>query len=149
MHNSSNNKRNISASPSFTKTVLGRVFLLVFALAFFLQQLQAFSFLNNSISCNKSATVLLRSIHGHQPHFSLLPPQTSVKTAIEMELAEDDDKHIGEQETFNHFYQRNAGDELAYHCILQSRYLQLISSLQKQPEVEYFILYHSWKKHIA
>ena len=144
-----NNKRNSTTIPSFAKTVLGRVFLFIFASTFFLQQLQAFSFLNNSVSCNKGSTDFLRLSHGQEPHFSLLAPQATVKTAVEMELAEDDDKHIGEQETFSHFYQKNAGDELAYHCILQSRYLQLISSLQKQPEVEYFILYHSWKKHIA
>jgi len=128
---------------------LGRIFLFVFASTFFIQQLQAFSFLKNSASPNKGSTDFLQSVHAQEPHFSLLPPQATVKTAVEMELAEDDDKHIWEQETFNHFYQKNAGDELAYHCILQSRYLQLISSLQKQPEVEFFILYHSWKKHIA
>jgi hypothetical protein len=149
MRISSNNKRNASNSQSFSKTVLGRIILLVFASTFFLQQLQAVSFLNNSLSFNKSSVAFLETMHDHYPHISILPPQASAKTIIEMELAEDDDKHIGEQETYSHFYQKNSGDELAYHCILQSRYLQLISSLQKKTEVEYFILYHSWKKHFA
>ncbi|MFM2231358.1 MAG: hypothetical protein RJB31_59 [Bacteroidota bacterium] len=145
----SNNKRNPSSNQSFSKTVLGRIILLVFASTFFLQQLQAVSFLNSSISYNKSAVGFFETTQDKQLQISTLSPQASAKTIIEMELAEDEDKHIGEQETYSHFYQKNSGDELAYHCILQSRYLQLISSLQKKTEVEYFILYHSWKKHIA
>lgn len=125
------------------------MFLFVFAIVFFLQQLQAFSFLNNSFSCNKSSINFLETANDQETHISLLPPHASAKSIIEMELAEDDDKHIGEQEIYNHCCQRNAGDELAYHNVLQSRFLQLISSVQKQPEVDYFILYHSWKKHIA
>lgn len=149
MRYSSNNKRNASNHQSFSKTVLGRIFLFIFASTFFLQQLQAFSFLNNSLSFNKSAVEFLETTHDQHPHISILPPHASAKTIIEMELAEDDEKHIVEQEAYSYFYQKNSGDELAYYSVLQSRYLQLISSVQKQPEVDYYILYHSWKKHIA
>lgn len=131
------------------KTVTRQFFLVVFSFVFFLQQVQAFSFLGNSVNENKSTSGFCKVNKALTTHFSLVHQQEPALTSVEMEVAEDDDKQDADVEFYESLVNKNGSEELAYDCILRSRYLQLISSGQQQTEVDFFVLYHSWKKHIA
>jgi hypothetical protein len=149
MQNKFNKKKQVLFNWSFARTITRQFFLLVFAFVFFLQQVQAFSFLSNSVSQGKSSSVSYKVNKAFYTHFSLVHQQEPALTSVEMEVAEDDDKQDADVEFCESLVNKNGSKELAYDCILRSRYLQLISSEHQQTEVDYFILYHSWKKHLA
>ena len=149
MQNKFNNKKYGSFNHAYIKTVTRQFFLVVFSFVFFLQQLQAFSFLSNTVNQEKTASGFCRIDKTSGAHFSIVLPQEPVLSSVEMEAAEDDEKQDADVEFYESLANKNTSDELAYDCILRSRYLQLISSEHQQTEVDFFILYHSWKKHIA
>ena len=149
MQNKISNKKRVVFNWSFARTVTRQFFLVVFAFVFFLQQLQAFSFLSNSVNQGKPASVFCKATKILSTHFSLVHQQEKALASVEMEVAEDDDKQNADLEFYESLANNNTSDELAYDCILRSRYLQLISSERQQTEVDFFILYHSWKKHLA
>jgi len=149
MRNKISNKNQVSFNCSFARTVTRQFFLVVFAFVFFLQQLQAFSFLANKVNHEKSTSGFCNINKNSGNHFSLILPEEPSFATVEMEVAEDDEKQYADVEYCESLSYTYTPDEQAYNCILRSRYLQLISSEQQQTEVDYFILYHSWKKHIA
>jgi|GEM_PF-2538205 len=149
MCNKISNKKQDSFNCSFARTVTRQLFLVVFAFVFFLQQLQAFSFLANKVNQEKSASGFCKINKTGGNRFSLVLPQEPSFATVEMEVAEDDEKQNADVECNESISYSYTSDEQAYNCILRSRYLQLISSEQQQTEVDYFILYHSWKKHLA
>jgi len=149
MQNKISNKKRVVFNWSFARTVTRQFFLVVFAFVFFLQQLQAFSFLSNSVNKGKLASVFCNATKTLSTHFSLVSQLEPALAFIEMEAEEDEDKQNADVEFYESLSFNYTSDALAYNCILRSRYLQLISSERQQTEVDFFILYHSWKKHIA
>ncbi len=127
-------------------------FVFLLALIFFVQQLAAFSISNITASgtdtafetahTNKAAVQLLYAVH--------LPYQSSpVGFEMEIEVAEEDDTKNDLEDFCNNLAAIHAVEEQVYTSFLRSRYLQLASSVHDQPAVPFFILYHSWKNHLA
>lgn len=143
-----NIKPNALNSSFFTK-LMKILFLFVFSFTLFLQQLHALSFLSNSENLQKKFSVLLQVPHANSLSLSLLPPNNSKPSVIEMELEEDDDHHNDGQEYCNKNSKNFLAEGLVYNCILRIRYLQLFFSVYHQPVVSFFILHHSWKNYIV
>ena len=123
-------------------------FIAFFAGAFLLQQLHAFSFTTHEEGLKKTSFNQVKPTESCFEHFLIQPPTEPKESAMEMEVAEDDE-HASEQESFNHFSQQSFIYDHAFDCIIRSRYLQLTNSVQQHPALPFFILHHSWKNHIA
>ena len=128
MQNTIGNKKQRLFNWAFTRTVTRQFFLVVFSFVFFLQQLQAFSFLSNAVNLDKSKSGICRINKTQGVHFSLVRPQEPALPSVEMEAAEDDEKQNADVEFCQSLVYKYGSEELAYNCILRSRYLQLISS---------------------
>lgn len=149
MQNKFNKKKQFQSNLVFARTATRQLFLVVFSFVFFLQQLQAFSFLSNTVNQENTASGFCKIDKTSGTHFSFVRQQEPVLPSVEMEAAEDDEKQDADVEFYESPAAKNGSEELAYDCILRSRYLQLISSEHQQTEVDLFILHHSWKKHLA
>jgi hypothetical protein len=143
----SDKKRRVLHS-SRTKVMMNLFFIVVFSLNLFLQPLQAFS-LANKVSNKEKSTSLTNLNHFPSSTYSLLASVEPNFSLFDMEMSEDEENETDGNELyfsrFQHFYDQ----ELAFTCILQSRLLQLLTSRQKKTEIDFFILYHSWKKHLS
>ena len=133
---------------SIVRTTMNLFFLFVFAVIFFFQQFSAFSSLNNAIGFEKSFSECFKTSHSSGIHFSAPHTHESSIAISEMELAEDEDKQRSELDFHSDLVTNNAVEELAYNSILRIRYLQLAFSLRGKPNVDFYILYHSWKIHL-
>ena len=74
--------------------------------------------------------------------------QSSQSVDAEVEPTEDD-IHYSLSESSAHPDQRFQLGEFIYTSFIKSQYLRLTSSVYKQKEVPYFVLYHSWKNFIG
>ncbi len=147
-HTNINTKKKKQTKSPIKKGMLN-CFLIVFALTFFLQQLQVFALISNAYN-NKTNTNKSTSIsHATGTHFLASLTYPSSLELMEMEETEDEDIQSNHQELNNNFSQKYNTEELAYNCILQSRYLQLATSIHQQQAIPYFILYHSWKNYLS
>ena len=123
--------------------------LLVFAISFFLQQVQAFFVpnRNSSSSAGKSEFVYKKLAIGNTcSSVAEFVPAPELMD-MEFELAEEDETDNNQEETFG-ITEKYALHEFKYTCSLQSLYLHLNSSVHQQNLVPFFILYHSWKDDI-
>ena len=146
------NKRNQPNCWSLKKE-LSNYAVMLFTAVFFLQQLFAFgSFtlpptFTSSVSVIKqqqNAVTVAEHVRAQLPHQS-----TPDDLEIEVETAEEDDTKNNFEEYCQNIAAIHAVEQQAYTSYLRSRYLQLASSVQNQPTVPFFILYHSWKNHLA
>jgi len=131
-----------------TKVMMNLFFVIVFSANLFLQPLQAFSLANNASSICKSASSN-NLIHFSGSFFSQHTSVELVLSLFDIEISEDEESESDGNESYFSRFQHFYNQELAYTCIIQSRLLQLITSRQKKTEIDFFILYHSWKKHFA
>jgi hypothetical protein len=77
----------------------------------------------------------------------LEPGQAASMVEAEVESSEDD-IHQNISAPCNGLAQKFLLEEFAYTTFLKSRYLRLASTLQRQCEIPYFVLYHSWKSYL-
>lgn len=123
-------------------------FLFVFTITFFLQQFETFASLRHTVSLETKISQFFKTNHSAAIDHSAPHTHESSMATGEAELAEDEDKERSDLELYNDFLTYNAVEELTYQSILRIRYLQLAFSLQKKPEVDFYILYQSWKIHL-
>lgn len=149
MHTRISNKKYRELHFSITKVVINLFCIIIFSFNLFLQHIDAFSIANNTSNHNTSSDFLSKRTHFSGNFYSLLASQDAALVLLDMEMSEDEEtENIGHELYVSHF-QNFDNQELAYHCILQSRFLQLNTSRQKKTEVDFFILHHSWKKHFS
>ena len=149
MKQGSKNIKQSILNRTLCKAVIHYFFLVVVACTFFLQQVQAFTFLGTSVNYDKAASNLSKINYSNVTNFSLLYTEEVTLSSLEMEEVEDDEKQNCTHEFYSNYTHQYAADALAYNGILKIRYLHLASSIHQQAEVPYFILYHSWKNHLA
>ncbi|RXK58416.1 hypothetical protein ESA94_17405 [Lacibacter luteus] len=126
------------------------VFLLAFV--FFLQQLSAFTVLKTAggtAKTNFSAEQRTNSLTNTQLSVHLPYQSSPVGFEMEVEVAEEDDTKNDLEEFCSNLAAIHAIEEQVYTSYLRSRYLQIASSVHDQPAIPFFILYHSWKNHLA
>lgn len=135
------------------KKELSNYAVMLLAAVFFLQQLFAFGSFTLPSNGTGSVTVVKQQqpavtaaahVRAQLPHQS-----TPVDLEMEVETAEEDDTKNYFEEYCQNIAAIHAVEEQVYTSYLRSRYLQLASSVQNQPAVPFFILYHSWKNHLA
>lgn len=131
------------------KWTLKYCFLLVLSLSFFAQYLFAFSFYRNSQSEQQDSYVKISQQQRNSIHFSESLPVLSELAAVEMEMEEDDQLSNGYQSESCDFYHRYTADPFFYNSLVRTKFLQLSSSVDKQPIAPLFVLNHSWKYSIA
>lgn len=127
--------------------ILKQFFLIVFAFTFFLQQFHPISFANKVAGCQKASSRLLGTKQAQGESSAL--SQEYTRSTTEMEADEDDDRQSNDAELYSTPGQKYPADQLGHNYIQKIRYLQLVSSVQQQPLIPFFILHHSWKNHIA
>lgn len=124
--------------------------LFLFFLVLFFQQLLTFNALKEDSNRLKAAC---RSQHIPNvptgPQISAhVPTQSSpIRFEMEVEVTEEDETK-NNLEGYNPTV-KHAVEQLVYTSFLRSRFLQMASSVHKQPRVPFFILYHSWKNFLA
>ena len=148
MHTKNKNKKSW-LDKQFIRIAMNIFFISIFSLSSLAQHLDSFSFVNNQSSSNKSHSKLSSANQVNPIKISGLNSQESLPLALDMEFSEDEENENNDDESSSNHFQRFYDEVFAYDSILQSRYLQLVSSRHKQTKVDFFILYHSWKKHIA
>lgn len=144
-----NDKKLNILNTSFIGVMMKNIFLVFFLFAFSIQQLYAFSFLNKTSSGNKSLSELRDLKSSSRNHIAEFTPDNHVLLSLLAEESEDDDEESGELNFYNNLNNKFADDNHLYGKILRSRYLQFASSVSKQKEIPYFILYQCWKLHIV
>jgi hypothetical protein len=149
MHNKIKSKKKSWLDKQFIRITVNIFFISIFSLSSLVQHLDSFSFINNSSSCKESYSKLSSANQLHTTKISGLSSQESLPSASDMEFSEDEENENNDDESSSNHCHRFHEHGLAFNGILQSRYLQLLSSRHRQTKVDFFILYHSWKKHIA
>lgn len=149
MHKKIKNKKKSWLSKQFIRITVNISFICIFSLSSLAQHLDSFSFINNSSSCKESYFKLSSANQFHTTKISGLNSQESLPLASDMEFSEDEENETNDDESCGNRFQRFYQELIVFDSILQSKYLQLVSSRHKQTKIDFFILYHSWKKHIA
>ena len=153
MHIKKHNKKQPSSQRPFLKTVINYCFVFLLAFVFFLQQLSAFTVLKTGSRTAKTnftaASYKTNSFANTQLSVHLPYESSPLGFEMEVEVAEEDDTKNDLEEYCNNLAAIHAVEEQVYTSFLRSRYLQLASSVQNQPTVPFFILYHSWKNYLA
>jgi hypothetical protein len=149
--------RNIKITNQFcssVKAVLNYCLVLLFALAFSVQQFSAFAYTQLAESAKNESKTQLPSQHLlNNIQFAYHLPIAPNPLEWEMEFVEEDDEYnsrkISADDCGNLFKKTYSSDEAEYATSLNSRYLQLISFAGKRPSIPFFILYHSWKSFLS
>jgi len=149
MHTKTKNKNKSWLDKKFIRITMNILFTSIFSLSSLAQHLDSFSFISTSSSCKQPCSKLSSANQVHRATISSSTHQESLPVASDMEFSEDEENENNDDEFSSNHFQRFYDEENAYDSILQSRYLQLLSSRHRQTKVDFFILYHSWKKHIA
>ena len=127
-------------------------FLLIFISAVVLLQILSFnvsaSVNSNKIFTSSKSTEKLFSDKSVSSENPLHSGQSSNGVEAEVEPNEDDIHH-NLSESSNSSVQKFILDELIYTSFIKSRYLRMASSIYRQAEVPYFVLYHSWKNYLV
>lgn len=134
---------------SLAGKMLKQFFLAVLAITFFLQQFHPLSFSGNIAGSLKTPSRLLAAKQAQEESSVLSQELVHSATEMEADEDEDDDRQDNEPGFYSTSVQKNPADQLGYNYLLNTRYLQLTSSVQQQPLIPFFILHHSWKNHIA
>jgi hypothetical protein len=131
------------------KQAVNQVFLTIFCFAFLLQQVYAFSFLQElQIKSGKTSLIHTAEFSVHSPFVTLFPVWSAV-IPEDMELLEEDDSQGSLPAFFNSALHKATVRELFYDRIVRNRYQQLESSARLQAAVPLFILHHSWRSFLA
>jgi hypothetical protein len=131
------------------KWTLKYCFLLILSLSFFAQHLFAFSLYRNSQSEPQESYVEISQQQQQSIHFAESLPVFAELAAVEMEMEEDDQVSNSDQSESSFFSHWNTADYFIYNLLVRIRFLQLRSSVDKQPIAPLFVLNHSWKYSIA
>jgi hypothetical protein len=143
-----NSNQSVIKSP-LLKWTLKYSFLLVLSLSFFAQHLFAFSLYRNNQSELQGNYVEISQQQQKSIHFAETLPILTELAAVEMEMEEDDQVSNNDQSESCFFSHRNTADHFIYNSLVRTRFLQLISSVDKQPIAPLFVLNHSWKYSIV
>jgi hypothetical protein len=142
-----NSNQSVIKSP-LLKWTLKYSFLLVLSLSFFAQHLFAFSLYRNSQSQLQDNYVEISQLQQKSIHFAETLPILTELAAVEMEM-EDDQQSNSQQSESCDFSYRYTTDSFFYNSLVRTKFLQLISSVDKQPIAPLFVLNHSWKYSIV
>ncbi len=150
-----------STNIKFTNQLYGSIkaafkfcLVLLFAFAFSLQQFSAFAYTHLAENSKKESSSHLHSQHiFSNSQLSYHLPFQPNPLEWEMEFVEEDDENNNRKTSADDyrtsFIKKHSSDELDYTTGLNSRYLQLTSSVSKRPSIPFFILYHSWKNYLS
>lgn len=136
------------------KAVFNYCLVLLFTLAFSVQQFSAFAFTQLAESAKKESSAHLYSQHLYNStQFAYHLPFAPNPLVWEMEFVEEDDdeqhKKISVDCSKHCIVEKHSPGELIYTTYLKSRYLQLASSFSNRPSIPFFVLYHSWKSYLS
>lgn len=126
---------------------------LIFVFAFSLQQFSAFAFTQLAENTTKETSSNLHSQHllsNSQLSYHLPFQPNPLEWEMEfLEEEDDNNRKITADDYRTSFIKKHSSDELDYTTGLNSRYLQLTSSVSKRASIPFFILYHSWKNYLS